>query len=320
MTRSAIALDLGGTQVRAALVRNGAVLRKATAKTDVAGGPAAVMAQFAALVAEICGETVAADIAGVGISSAGPLDTESGVVLGIPTIPGWDRFPFRAAVAERFGLPVVLENDAIAAAYGEWRHGAGKGLRHMVYVTVSTGIGGGAIVDGRLLHGRMGMAGHVGHMRLAQDGPVCACGATACFEALASGTAVGLRARRAAADHPDSHLGRAARRGQVEARDVFEGARQGDAICLDLLAEEARYLGQGFTGIIHVFSPERIVMGGGVAQAFELLSGGIRATIARDAVAPFKPVEVVAAALGDNAGLIGAAALLLRPASADAVA
>ena len=305
----AIGLDLGGTQVRAGLVEGGSVIRRAAARTDVKGGPNAVMDQFAGLVREVMDGEDASAVAGIGISSAGPLDTETGIVLGIPTIPGWEGFAFRKAVEDRFGLPVVLENDAIAAAFGEWRHGAGQGLRHLVYVTVSTGVGGGAIVDGHLLHGRQGMAGHVGHLRLVPDGPTCACGAKGCFEALASGTAMGLRAQAAAKENPAGYLGLIT---SPDARHVFDGARAGDPQCRELVAEEARYLGRGFTSIIHLFSPERIVMGGGVAEGFDLLAEGIHAVIRAEAVAPFRDVAVVRAALGGNAGLVGAAALALE--------
>ena len=121
------------------------------------------------------------------------------MVLRIPTLPGWEDFPLAETLARELGLPVMLENDGIAAVYGEWKYGAGRGARNLVFVTVSTGIGGGAVVDGRLLHGRRGMAAHVGHFRMAPDGPLCSCGATGCFEAFAAGTALAKRAREASA-------------------------------------------------------------------------------------------------------------------------
>jgi glucokinase len=304
-----IGIDLGGTQVRAALVQGAQILRRASARTDVAGGPNAVVAQFRQLISEICAPEERARVAGVGIAAPGPLDSETGTILHIPTLPQWDMFPLRETMQRELGLPVVVENDGIAAAYGEWKHGAGQGLRHLVYITVSTGIGGGVVVDGRLLRGRRGMAGHVGHFQMAAEGPACACGATACFEALASGTALGRRAQKAAQDGCGGFLAEMRKSEAVDSRHVVRGARGGDQLCLALLAEEARYLGAGFTGIIHLFSPERVIMGGGVSQAFDLLERGIHAVIARDALPPFKEVQVVAAELGDNSGLVGAAAL-----------
>ncbi|GJG87527.1 glucokinase [Gemmatimonadetes bacterium T265] len=306
----AVGLDLGGTQVRAALVDDGgAVLARAAAPTDVGGGPSAVLAQFDALVAAVLRGARVATVDRVGIASPGPLDTEAGVVLGIPTLPGWRGFPLRAALAERFGRPVVVENDAIAAAYGEWRFGAGRGLRHVVYVTVSTGIGGGVVIDGRLVHGRLGMATHVGHIRLVEGGPACSCGAFGCFEALASGTALAREARAAAATSD--------RTGPVTAEDVVRLAREGDPAARVLLDAEARWLGVGFASLIHLFSPERVVMGGGVSRAFDLLEGGVHAVIERTVMPPFRGVRVVRAELDGDSGLVGAAALALDQRAAD---
>jgi glucokinase len=308
--RSAIGIDLGGTQVRVALVEGGEVRRRAAARTDVEGGPAAVLQQFKHLIGTICGVEERAHLAGVGISAPGPLDSETGTILRIPTLPKWEGFALREVLATDLGLPVLLENDGVAAAFGEWLYGAGRGLRHLVYVTVSTGVGGGVVVDGRLLHGRRGMAGHVGHLRMALEGPVCSCGTIGCFEAFAAGPALGRRARREATMHPEGLLGIWSASQIIEGRHVVEGARQSDPTCLALLREEAAYLGAGFTSLIHLFSPERIIMGGGVSQAFDLLIDDIHAVIRRDAIEPFKDVPVVRAGLGENSGLVGAAALV----------
>ena len=300
-----IAIDIGGTQLRLALFENNAILAREAVPTDVTGGPSGVIDQIEMLVDRLCPAGARAQIKGIGLSLAGPIDTETAKVTRIPTLPGWDGFPVGHALAERTGIPVHVENDAIAATLGEWRHGAGRGVRNIVYLTVSTGIGGGAVVDGRLLHGRKGIAGHLGHMRMAQDGPVCPCGTTGCFEALASGTALRDRAVDAAtgsgflSDIPD-----------IDARHVFEGARAGDRTCIDLLAREAMYLGQGITSVIHMFSPDRVIMGGGVSNGFELLDGGIHEVIRRDAMPPFRDVPVVKAGLGGDSGLFGAASLV----------
>jgi len=298
MVARSIAIDLGGTLVRVALLEGKRIIRRASAMTAAKGGPAAVLAQFDALIAEVSEGTDATATAGIAIASAGPLDTEAGIILGIPTIEGWENFPIRSVLADRTGVPVFLENDAIAAAYGEWKYGAGRELLHMAYLTVSTGIGGGIVVDGRLVRGSKGMAGHIGHMRLSQSGPKCSCGALGCFEALASGSAFEARA--------------AAKTDAISAKQVFERARAGDPECLSLVKQEARYLGQGITSIIHLASPERVVMGGGLSHAFDLFENGIHAVIRADAMAPFKDVKVVPAALGDNSGLIGAAALMAK--------
>ena len=307
----ALALDIGGTQVRAALVRDGAILKRAAALTDVSGGPSAVFEQVRALVAEISTADEMRAVKALGCCLPGPVDTDAGIVLYIATLPGWEGYPLRARLAEAFALPAFIENDAIAAAVGEWRHGAGRGLRHLVYVTVSTGVGGGAIVDGRPLHGARGMASHFGHMSLTPDGPPCSCGRAGCFEALASGSALGRRAQAASGS---GTLAQAATRGALSAKDVVEGARLGDAQCRALLAEEAQWLAMGFVNLIHIHSPQRVIMGGGVSRGFDLMRDDIAAIVRRDALPPFREVSVVAAELGENSGLIGAAEMgLLAP-------
>ncbi|UPA27285.1 ROK family protein [Shinella oryzae] len=303
-----IGLDLGGTQVRAALVRAGKVLARTAARTDVSG-PEEVMRQFRALVAEVSHAAGSAPIRAIGMCAPGPLDTMSGVIDHIPTLPGWELFPLRDRLSAIFGIPAIVENDGIAAAFGEWQYGAARGLDHVVYVTVSTGIGGGVVVDGRLMHGARGMAGHVGHFTLATEGPTCSCGRVGCFEAVAAGTAFGKRVRVAANENPTSFLGRMAEKGIVEGRHAVEGARAGDAACLALIAEEADWLGSGFASLLHLYSPQMLVMGGGVSVAFDLLEPGIRARIRHDAMAPFREVPVVQAKLGDDAGLVGVAEL-----------
>jgi glucokinase len=308
--RLAFGIDLGGTQLRAAVVDcDGAMLSRAAIATDVAGGPRQVVEQIKQLCAQVCSAEQRPHIAGVGVSAPGPLDSDTGTVLGIPTLPGWQDMPLGAILAEQFGLPVIVENDGIAAANGEWKFGSARGLSHFVYVTVSTGIGGGVVVDGHLLHGRRGMAGHVGHMVVVSGGPVCSCGAHGCFEALASGSALGRAGREAAAAHPASLLAAHAP-GSITARDIVEAARAGDRLALTLLDREAAWLGIGFCNLLHLYSPQAIIMGGGVSQAFDLLLPGIASVVRSSAMPAFRDAQIVAATLGDNAGLAGAASLV----------
>lgn len=309
--RLAIAIDLGGTQLRAALVDGAKVLRRAAEPTDAVGGPDAVLDQMRRLIAGVEGDADHAQVAGIGISAPGPLNGETGTILHIPTLPGWDDYPLRDRLRHATGRAVVLENDGISAAVGEWRHGAGQGLDHLVYVTVSTGIGGGVIADGRVLHGRRGMAGHVGHFTMTPDGPRCPCGVIGCFEAHASGTALGKRARAAAIAHPESALGALAREGHVDARHVVAAAREGDAVARALIDEEAWLLGRGFASLVHLYSPERVIMGGGVVSGFDLMEARIYRVMRENLMPAFRDVVVVPAGLGENAGLVGAAALIL---------
>jgi glucokinase len=194
---------------------------------------------------------------------------------------------------------VQLENDGIAAAIGEWKHGAGKGLQSIVYVTVSTGIGGGVIVDGNVLRGRKGMAGHIGHMAIYPEGLRCSCGNAGCWEAYAAGPAFAARAATA--------LGK-----NLQPMEVFALARQGDAMAQNQVDEEARLLGIGITSLLHLYSPEKIIIGGGLSNAFAQLEPGIAAYIKDNAMLAFKDTPVVTAALGGNSGLVGAAVLVFE--------
>jgi glucokinase len=293
----AIGIDLGGTQLRAAIVSaDGAVLAHARTETAAQDGPAAVIAQMADLVGQIAAGHA---VLGVGIGSPGPLDAEAGVVIEAPMLRGWTDVPLAELAAARLGLPVRIDNDANVAALAEWRFGAGRGLRHLVYVTVSTGIGGGVILDGKLMHGHLSLAAEIGHMMITEAPIPCLCGATGCWEALASGTALGQRATETGAW------------GQVTARDVARLAEAGDRTALRLLDEEARYLGIGFTNLLHLYAPEMIVVGGGVSECLPAMRPAIEAVIQRRAMPAYRDVPVVAAALGPQAGVIGAALLAL---------
>jgi glucokinase len=295
--RVAIGIDLGGTELRAAVVSaDGEVLAHARTMTAALDGPEAVIAQMADLVGQIA---PGHDVRGVGIGSPGPLDAEAGVVVHASTLLGWNDVPIVALAEARLGLPVRLDNDANVAALAEWRFGAARGLRHLVYVTVSTGIGGGVIVDGRLMHGRGTQASEIGHMRITEAPVPCTCGGFGCWEALASGTALGQRA---------TELGSL---GRVTARDVALLAEAGNEVAQHLLAEEARWLGIGFANLLHLYAPEMIVVGGGVSECLPAMRPAIEAVIQRQAMPAYRDVPIVTAALGRRAGVIGAALLVL---------
>ncbi len=292
----AIALDLGGTQTRAALVdEHGNVSNRVSLPTPAQDGGDAVVAKLAEAAEQAAKSTT--DIVGVGLSSPGPLDTEKGLAIDLPTIKGMINFPLRAALEAKLKCRVHLENDGIAAAIGEWKHGAGKGLKSLVYVTVSTGIGGGVIVDGNVLHGRKGMAGHVGHLAIYPDGLRCSCGNAGCWEAYAAGPAFAARAGKA--------LGKT-----VQPTDVFKMAHEGNTTAQHQVNEQARLLGIGITSLLHLYSPEMVVIGGGLSNAFDQLYPGIDAYIQKNAMLAFKDVRIVKAALGGNSGLIGAASMV----------
>jgi glucokinase len=312
MTRAALAVDLGGTELRAAIVdETGQILAHATTPTDATGGPDAVIDQIARLVATVRASEPGVEIAGLGIGAPGPLDTEAGISIAPPTLAGWQNVPLAARLQERLGIEVKLENDANAAALGEWRFGAGRGTRSMVFITVSTGIGGGVIADGRLLHGYRGLAGEIGHMTIAEGTERCYCGVLGCWEALASGTALAREAAKQIAAGNAPGLQEIVGAETPTARHVGQAARAGDRQALALVEAEARWLGIGLVNLLHLYSPERLIIGGGVSELLDLMQGTIDGVIQARAMSPYRDIPVVRAQLRHNAGLVGAASLVL---------
>jgi glucokinase len=293
----AIAVDLGGTQIRVGLVdADGVIYKRAAVRTMADSSGETVANQIVELVAQVSDAVDRSAIAGIGVSSPGPIDTDVGVTLGLPTIKGFDDFPLRNVLSRKLGRDVVLENDGIAAAIGEWQLGAGRGFANVVYVTVSTGIGGGVIVDNHVLRGRRGMAGHVGHMSIVPNGEICGCGNAGCLEAYTSGPNFAKRANKAGI------LG--------DAAAVFVAAKAGNRAARELVQQQALYLAQGFVSMMHLYSPDVLIMGGGMSQQFDVLYPVIAEYVGKYAMVPFRGARIVPAALGVDSGLIGASRLV----------
>ena len=311
MTQAALAFDLGGTDLRAALVTRDGVVRQAlTVPTQASGGVAAILSQMTGLADQLLATKPKGEIAGIGLAAPGPLDPTAGLMIAPPTLPGWRDVPIARLLSERLGHPTVLDNDANVAALGEWRFGAGRGHNHVLFITVSTGIGGGLVSEGKIFQGRRGLAVEIGHMAIAESGPRCFCGSVGCFEALASGTALGHFGATAAA-LPGGSLIRQlqAEEGRPGARAVVEAARRGDAVAQSLIDQEARWLGVGITNLLHLYSPDVVVIGGGLSNAFDLLHVGILQVVQGRAMSAYRDVPILRAELGAKAGLVGAAAL-----------
>jgi glucokinase len=302
--RRVVGIDLGGTLLRAACVTEaGEVIASSRLPVDAARGPGAIAAQIEALAMSVRDS----ETAGIGIGVPGTFDRERGVVLGIPALPGFGGYPLAAQVSERTGLPCVLENDATAAAIGEWRAGAGRSCENFVYVTIGTGIGSGVIVDGRVMRGVSGLAGEVGHTRISDCEVVCACGSQGCWQSVASGTALGDRARAAVAANPGGLIAQLARGGTATAHHAGLAARQGDWQALELIDEHARWVGYGLVNVRHIYAPERIVIGGGLSSLLDLMAARIAVVVRQRGLPGFPPIQIVAAELGDDSGIIGAA-------------
>jgi glucokinase len=293
--RLTLGIDIGGTRIRAGLVaEHGSLLTRAEGVTPArASGEAVVQVVAQVVEAAIRGHD-RAQIMAVGVGAPGPLDAMRGIAQATPTIDGFREFPIRDRIAEATQLPTFLDHDGHAAAFGEWKHGAGRGYDNMVFVTISTGIGGGAIVDGRLQRGRRGQAAHVGHMTLLPDGPICNCGNRGCWEALAAGPTFAQAAHSA---------------GFADGSAAFAAAATGDVRARSVVDAQARWLAIGMANLAHVYSPQILILGGGVMAGLEQMRPEIAREFAARVMAPFRDIPFVRAALLDNAGLIGAAAL-----------
>ena len=306
-----LALDFGGTKHSAALAQAGA--REWHALRRAASPPGANADADIAIMLELARDLTAGRApSAVGVSFGGPVNAGAGLVYLSHHVPGWENIPLRDRLRAEFGVPVEVDNDANVAALGEWRFGAGQGCASLLYVTVSTGVGGGWVFDGRIFHGADSMAGEIGHTVVDPDGPLCVCGRRGCVEALAAGPNLARRARERLAAEPgagstlrDLVTGDVA---AVTAQHVARAAQVGDALSIEVLDQAARALGLGLGTAITLMNPQRVVLGGGVTKSGERYWQVLREA-ARSNVLPGMTVDIVPAALGDDAPLWGAVAL-----------
>jgi len=318
MAKFSIGIDLGGTFVKAALLSEGAALAaKATVPTPADKGPDGVIDAMAAAARKVMAEAKvnAAEVAGVGIGSPGPLDLEGGVVIGMPNIPGFQNVPIRDRLAKALGMPAVLENDANVAALGELLAGSGQGVRDLVLLTLGTGVGSGIIVDGQLVHGAHGLGGEIGHMIVQPDGEPCGCGQRGCLERYASATYLAQYARRLIEQEgrASSLAAVLAEAGEITGKDVGDARLAGDELAAEVWARAVGYLAVACVTICRMLDPERILFGGGMANAGEELMGPLRARFERLTwnLADNR-TSLALASLGNDAGVIGAAGVAWR--------
>ncbi len=311
---TSIGIDVGGTKIAAGRVDDqGKILARARRSTP-AQSPDAIASAIAELIAELSTPQDAA----VGVACAGYIDRAGTTVLFSPNL-AWRDEPLQERICEGTDLPVVIENDANAAAYGEFVHGAGRDLQDMVMVTVGTGVGGGIVIGGKLFRGAYGIGGELGHMLLVPGGRLCGCGNRGCVEAYGSGTALTRDARELV--RSGAQFGRRLRdlcegdADKLTGAMVTDAALEGDVASIDLLAQIGNWLGEATASMASLLDPEGFVIGGGVAEAGDLLIEPMREAYARSLtgrgyrpVASFAPAE-----LGNDAGVIGAAALALKP-------
>jgi glucokinase len=303
--------DVGGTHIRTSVATSdNRLLGKLYRNTEVGTGPDGVIAQIDAMARESLREAGVelSDVGCMVIAAPGPLDPKTGIVYDAPNMPGWHTVPLASDVRARLEVPVRAVNDADAAAVGEFHFGAGRGTRNMVYLTVSTGVGGGVIVDGRLMEGSDGMAGELGHMTIDLHGPRCPCGNVGCLEVLASGTSIGRIFRERLAAGGTSVISQWT--DHATGTEVTRAAQMGDPLAAEVFAEAARALGVGVVNAVNIFNPDVVVLGGGVTQAGEMLFGPVRQMVKERAMPVSRDTaRVVPVELGDDAGLFGALAI-----------
>jgi glucokinase len=308
-----LALDIGGTKLAAGVVgSDGRVHSFVVAPTEPERGPDDGLDRLFELGRRAVADSGIdwAEVGAVGIGCGGPLDSAHGVLVAPLHLPGWRDVPVAARAQEAFGRPAALENDATAAAAAEHRYGAGVGTRHMVYLTVSTGVGGGVIVDKRLYRGAMGNGGELGHVTVDWNGRLCrGCGRLGCLEAYVSGTSIAERAREALAE--TGGMSTLAALAEPTAADVAAAARNGDTLAQAVWDETVFALACGLTSIVNLFEPELVVVGGGVSRSGEQLLGPVRDLVLAGTVRPTGGgARIVASALGDQVGIVGAAAIV----------
>jgi glucokinase len=300
--RPVLALDIGGTKLAAGVVDGAGCVRSFVVEpTRREEGPDAVLERLWELGRRAVADSALrwSELSAVGIGCGGPLDAEGGVLIAPPHLPGWHDIPIAALARRQYERPVVLENDATAAAAGEHRWGAGAGTSDMIYLTISTGVGGGVVLGGRLFRGSTGNGGELGHVTVDWRGRHCrGCGRRGCLEAYVSGTSIAERAQEAGLE--------------IEtAEEVARLAREGEPLASRVWDETTEALACGITSIVNLFEPELVVVGGGVTRSGEQLLAPVREQVAAGTMKPAGDgVSIVASAFGERVGVLGAAAVV----------
>ncbi|MBU2608471.1 MAG: ROK family protein [Chloroflexi bacterium] len=313
-----LGIDLGGTKILTAVVNTqGEMLSRDHSITPAREGQQAVVRSIFESVGRVLDQAhiATADLVAIGVGAPGLSNPETGFLFTSPNLPGWKDVPLRDIIEKELGKKVFLINDANAAAVGELYFGAGRGARNFIYITVSTGIGGGIIIDGKIYTGSVGMAGELGHMVIDDEGPLCNCGNMGCWETLASGTALAREARHKIKDGVASSILQLAGGDleKINAEAIHKAARTGDNLATELIAKTAYYLGVGLANLINIFNPEVIVIGGGVSNIGDMLLEPAFEEAGRRAFKPsYQAVRFARAELGRNSGVLGAAAYALE--------
>lgn len=311
MKNYVVGVDLGGTKISTALSDlEGKIINQTTIPTDAYEGEVPVLNRIINSIEKVVNDSAVSyeDIKGIGIGSPGPLDAKQGIIITTPNLP-FKNFNLVKPISEKFGVPVFLDNDANVAAIGEFMFGAGKGAENIVFFTVSTGVGGGAILNGKVYRGHTSNALEIGHMTVAPHGPRCNCGNVGCVEATSSGTAIAKRAHEALSTKVETSLRKYE---NVTSYEVFVEAAAGDPVAKDIIDDAMNYLGIAVANAVSIFDPEYVIIGGGVSKAGDVVFDTVRKVVNKRCFKSMaESVKIVPAGLGTDAGLIGAVALAL---------
>ena len=322
MKEYVVGIDIGGTKLATVVAdKTGHILGKVRKPTFSEKGPEYAIRLLFDMVREVVNLAglEQASISAIGVSCGGPLDTKTGIVYSPPNLPGWDALPLKAKLESEFQVPVTIENDANASALAEFRFGGGRGYNAVLYMTMSTGIGGGIVIDGQVYHGANDSAGEVGHQILLPNGPRCGCGKQGCLEALCSGPAIARRAQAAIQKQLEGEKASTAmltltdgRIEDVKSEHVLAAARTGDALALELVQETAYYMGWGIANLVNILNPDIVLLGTIAVAAGDLLLDPIRETVLKFAMTrPAEAVNIAPAQLGDALGDLAAVALVV---------
>ena len=307
----AIGIDIGGTKIAGALVDAEGQIVLEERVPSPAGDPEAMVDAVVGLIERLSANH---EVIGAGVAAAGFIDADQSTIIYAPNI-SWRNEPFKAKLEAKLSIPVIIENDANAAGWAEYKYGAGRGYKHMIMLTIGTGVGGAVIADSRMLRGGFGIAGELGHIRVVPDGLLCGCGQHGCLESYASGSAL-LRAAKELAASGDPEGARLreieAEAGKLTGLEVYQAILEGDAGALRILGDLGSWLGQAIGSLVAVLDPEVVVIGGGVSAAGDLLLNPIReAYLAHLPARGYRPeLKITAAEFVNDAGVVGAADLV----------
>jgi glucokinase len=304
--KSTIAIDIGASRMRAAsyTFQSSDQILYNQIPTRSEGMP--IEDRLVNLIESVISEDY--QVAAMAAACPGPMDPINGIIIEPPNIPEWKYFPLQEFLENSFSVPVAINNDANLAAYGEWYFGAGKGISNLIYLTISTGIGGGIIIDDKLLIGSAGFAGEIGHTTLRDQGPECSCGKFGHLEAFASGPSI---VRWVKSKLEDESLKEHFPDGDLNAKLISDAAENGNELAIAAYDRAGKYIGLAIADLLHIFNPERVIIGGGVSRAGDLLFDPIRRSVKEYIISEvyLNNTEIVPAALGDDSGLMGALVL-----------